>query len=644
MCGIAGILTNKQFLSKDQATSLIESMTFALKHRGPDHGGIWIDPEGTISFGHRRLSIIDLSPAGNQPMHSSCQRYCIVYNGEVYNSAELKEELKSLGKKFKGHSDTEVIIEACSIWGVRETVNRLIGMFAFALWDKEKKILYLIRDRLGIKPLYWGRFGGLFLFSSELKSLRKHPGWRVEINRNSLACYVRHNYIPAPYTIYKGIHKLEPGCILEIGQNKDPKISQYWKLEDIVAKGLSNRKDFSDDESILLTEKVIESAVTARLISDVPLGAFLSGGIDSSVVVALMQKSSSKPIKSFSIGFHEKDYDEATYARDVAGHLGTEHTEFYVRPEDALEVIPGIPNFYDEPFADSSQIPTYLVSKLTRQHVTVALSGDGGDEVFAGYNRYFFAENLEKRLNYLPHSCKKLLRSLIYICPPTYWDRIFSLLPGKLRQFQAGDKLYKLADILSSDKFATYRKLVSHWENTEQLVVNSHEPETRLSSDPFIGEIHSYLEQMQYLDTITYLPDDILTKVDRASMAVALEARVPLLDHRVVEHAWSLPVSMKLRDGKSKWALRQILYKYVPSELVERPKMGFGVPIDSWLRGPLREWAESLLDKNMLEAQGYLNTQLVREKWEEHQSGKKNWQYHLWDILMFQAWFDRWMN
>lgn len=618
-------------------------MADAIISRGPDDNGVWVDKYNGIALSHRRLSIIDRSKDGHQPMVSSNGRYVICYNGEMYNFKELRHELESTGKSFKSNSDTEVVLEACATWGVHKTIEQLIGMFAFSLWDKKEKILYLVRDRLGIKPLYWGRFGGLFLFGSELKALRAHPGWQPEINRDAIAAYMRHNYIPAPNSIYKGVHKLPPGSILTIKQNEGPVVERYWDMASIAQNGIEDQLVCNDHEAITQLEHLLNDVVSCRMVADVPLGALLSGGYDSSTVVALMQANSMCPVKTFSIGFNETGYDEAHYAKLVAKHLGTDHTELYVTPDEARDVIPMLADIYDEPFADSSQIPTYLVSKLTRQSVTVALSGDGGDEVFAGYNRYFHGKRFIKGMNICPGPMKRLIEELIYMLPPDKWSAINSILPDKLRIPQLGDKLYKLAELLPSDPTMMYQRLVSHWQDPESLVLGGHEPESLLLCKDFAPGVDGIIERMQLLDTMTYLPDDILTKVDRASMAVSLEARVPLLDHRLIEFAWRLPMHMKVRHGKGKWILRQLLYKHVPKELVDRPKMGFGVPIGNWLRGPLREWAEELLDEKKIKEQGYFDAEPIRQKWQEHLSGKRNWQYHLWDVLMFQAWLDRWM-
>ncbi|MGY8813372.1 MAG: asparagine synthase (glutamine-hydrolyzing) [Gammaproteobacteria bacterium] len=638
MCGLSGIISNSKV-----PRQLIESMTAVLGHRGPDSSGIWLADDGCAGLGHQRLSVIDLSSTGSQPMHSSCNRYCIIYNGEIYNANEIRQELQQSGRTFRGSSDTEVILESCAAIGVEESVRRLVGMFAFALWDKQQKVLYLVRDRLGIKPLYWGHFGGLFIFASELKSLRKHPGWKVEISPTALSTFMQYAYVPAPLSIYKGIFKLSPGSILKVKHGSSPEIYKYWTMEDVVANGKSHPLIANDEELISSTEKILEEAVASRMMADVPLGAFLSGGIDSSTVVALMQKNSMHPVKTFSIGFHEKNYNEADHAAYIARHLGTEHTEFYVTSKNAMDVIPLIPDMYDEPFADSSQIPTYLVSKLTSEHVTVALSGDGGDEVFAGYNRYYLADKLINKLVWLTPMGRYILRKTILTLPPRYWTNIFSKLPTKMNVPLVGDKLYKFADIIQLDKKDVYTKLVSHWCPPDTLVLNGGKSVSLSYHEQALSQIDTLIEQMQYQDLVRYLPDDILTKVDRASMAVSLEVRVPFLDHRLIEHAWRLPLSCKVRHGQGKWLLRQVLHKYVPSHLVERPKMGFGVPLDSWLRGPLREWAETLLDSQKLKSQGLLNAEIITKKWTEHLSGERNWQYQLWNVLMFQAWHEQMM-
>jgi len=640
MCGIAG-LWDPARRGGDLAQS-VRAMTDAMPHRGPDSSGYWHDEASGVGLGHRRLSIVDLSAAGHQPMLSANGRWVLTYNGEIYNADELRPELEALGVAFRGHSDTEVMIEAFSHWGVEATLPRLIGMFAFALWDKEERRLYLVRDRLGIKPLYWGLFGELLLFGSELKALRAHKGWTPEIDRDSLASFMRHNYVPGPWTIYRGASKLPPGSVAVFSPGRPPEVRPYWSLADVARNGLANRTDMSETEATDALETLLGDAVRRRMVADVPLGAFLSGGIDSSAVVALMQAQSTRAVRTFSIGFREAGYNEAQHAKAVAAHLGTDHTELYVDPEHARDVIPRLADMFDEPFADSSQIPTYLVSEMTRQHVTVALSGDGGDELFAGYVRYFQAMKLFPVLNRTPAACRAAVSAMIQGVSPSAWTSLFRLVPERWRMPQPGDRMHKLAGILRGTPDGYYRHLISHWAEPERLVSGARE-HRGLLWDPTLRErVPDPVERMQYLDTLTYMPDDILTKVDRASMAVSLEARVPLIDHRVVEFAWTLPISMKVRDGTGKWLLRQVLARHVPAKLFERPKMGFGVPIDSWLRGPLREWAENLISEKRLADEGFFDPAMVREKWAQHLSGRVNHQYLLWDVLMFQAWKDRW--
>jgi asparagine synthase (glutamine-hydrolysing) len=637
MCGLAGYLNRRASQADAEMAGLARRMGDTLTHRGPDDGGVWVDAQAGIALAHRRLSIVDLSPLGHQPMVSACGRFVIAYNGEVYNFNELRTELNVA---WRGHSDTEVILEACAAWGVEATVRRLIGMFAIALWDRAERTLWLVRDRLGIKPLYWGHFGDLVVFGSELKSLVAHGGWRPEIDREALCAYMRFGYVPAPRSIWQGVRKLEPGHILCLRPGAEPAETRFWSAEDVVADGLASRDSFalSDADATDALETLLKDAVKRRMVADVPLGAFLSGGIDSSVVVALMQAQSDRPVKTFSIGFHEQGYNEAEHAKAVARHLGTEHTELYVEPSHALEIVPNMPVWYDEPFADSSQIPTFLVSEMTRRHVTVALSGDGGDELFAGYNRYALADRLWSRIGAVPLPLRRMGAQLIRSVPAPAWDKAFRLVPQSRRPSQAGDKLHKLSEILTEDGDAIYRRLASVNSRPRDFVIGAEEFKGRFWDHALPSRIPDFLDRMQYLDLVTYLPDDILTKVDRASMAVALEARVPLIDHRVVEFAWRLPQRFKLRDGKSKWLLRQVLYRHVPQALIERPKMGFGVPIDHWLRGPLRPWAEELLPQSDTATDGYLDPKPVRQMWLDHLSGRRNWQYPLWTILMFLAW------
>lgn len=618
-------------------------MTGSLFHRGPDGDGIWVDEAASIGFGHRRLAIVDLSEAGRQPMVSADGRWVVTYNGEIYNANDLRSELEGEGARFRGHSDTEVLVEACARWGVEATLPRLIGMFAFGLWDTRDRCLYLVRDRLGIKPLYWAEFGDLFLFGSELKALRAHAGWTPDVDRDSLSAYMRHNYVPGPATIYRQVQKLEPGYMLVVPAGGGCRTQPYWRLQDVAREGQANRCTLDADAAVDELERVLGDAVRRRMVADVPLGAFLSGGIDSSLVVALMQANSDQPVRTFSIGFREHGYDEARYAREVAAHLGTDHTELYVEARHAMDTIPRLAEMFDEPFADSSQIPTLLVSEMTRKHVTVALSGDGGDELFAGYTRYFQAAGLLPVIGGLPGGLRRAVAAAIRSLPPAGWSALFGLVPGRWRPPQPGDKMHKLADVLSGTEESYYRTLVSHWTEPDRLVLGGSERRGLLWDRSVETIVPDAIERMQYLDTLTYLPDDILTKVDRTSMAVSLEARVPLLDHRVAAFAWSLPPAFKVRDGGGKWLLRQLLLKHVPGRLVDRPKMGFGVPIDAWLRGPLRDWAEDLLSPDRLRDDGYFDPAQVREIWAEHLCGGRNWQYLIWDVLMFQLWKDRWL-
>lgn len=658
MCGIAGILNHQ---AGDLERS-ISGMVDSLHHRGPDDFGMWLDKNGGLALGHKRLSILDLSPEGHQPMESTSSRYVLTFNGEIYNFSELRHELEPKGHVFRGHSDTEVMLAAFEEWGIEVSIKQFVGMFAFGLWDRVERVLYLVRDRLGIKPLYFGWAGATFLFGSELKALRAHPAFKAELNRDALALYLRHNYIPAPFSIYRNVYKLFPGCILKVSLDKVhrpaefspyPEVNgkwgplQYWSARAVAEQGCSNPFEGSEIEAADYLEKLLREAVRLRMVADVPLGAFLSGGIDSSLVVALMQAQSARPVKTFTIGFHEPGYNEAKEAQKVARYLGTEHAELYVTPEEAMAVIPKLPSIYDEPFADSSQIPTFLISQLARRHVTVSLSGDGGDELFAGYPRYFLADSIRKKIRWMPESARNGMARAITFPSPERWNAAFAhvgrILPARFNQHNIGDKVHKLAEILSVGEPNTiYLQLISHWKEPTSLVLDSSEPQTVIN-DPLGGRnLPDFTRRVMYFDTVTYLPDDLLVKVDRASMAVSLEARVPLLDHRVVEFAWGVPLGLKVRHGQGKWLLRRVLHRYVPAELVERPKMGFGVPIGSWLRGPLRQWAEELLSVEKLEDGDLLNPTPIRQKWEEHVSGRRDWQHHLWDILMLQAWREHW--
>ena len=642
MCGIAGLWRTQH--DWDQATLLrvAGQMADAIAHRGPDDSGVWADPEAGVGFGHCRLAIVDLSAAGHQPMVSHNDRFVLIYNGEVYNFHELRQELEGAGHRFSGQSDTEVLLEGIAAWGLDATVRRLVGMFAFALWDRQSRDLCLVRDRLGIKPLYWGKVGNAFVFASELKAFHRLPDWRPELDRDVLAAFMRYNYVPAPHCIFKGLFKLQPGTILRLRAGAEPRIEAFWELFDFAGDGVSKTRDIPENELVEQLETLLGDAVRCRMIADVPFGAFLSGGIDSSTVAALMQMRSTVPIKTFAIGFSEPGYNEAPYAKAVANHLGTEHTELHVEPGHALDVIPDLPSMYDEPFADSSQIPTYLVSKLARGHVTVALSGDGGDELFAGYNRYFWANRIWRGVRWMPPGLRRGLAAVTGSLPPGFVNGCGALVPRRFRVSQPADKMRKLTDILSRGSAQNlYRLLVSQWDRPEQVVLGASEPESVLSDPRVACHISDLTAQMQYLDTVTYLPDDILTKLDRASMAVSLEARVPFLDHRVVEFAWGLPRRLLHANGRGKLILRKVLYRHVPASLIERPKMGFGVPLDNWLRGPLRDWAEDLLAEQRLRAEGIFDPAPIQQKWQAHVGGRANCAYHLWTVLMFQAWFEQ---
>ena len=642
MCGIAGYVGAASQTADGNADAVVEAMAASLAHRGPDDQGVWLDGETGTALVHRRLSIIDLSPAGHQPMVSADGRFVITYNGEVYSYQPIGAELAARGAKFRGHSDTEVILESFALNGIEPTLKRMIGMFAIALWDRRERTLTLVRDRLGIKPLYWAKFGKLFLFGSELKALRAHPGWTPRVDRSAVAAFMRHNYIPAPHTIYEGVYKLEPGTMLTLPWRGEPQISRFWNARAVARDGALHPLEGTDAELVDQLETLLRDAVSRRMIADVPLGAFLSGGIDSSTVVALMQAARSGKVRTFSIGFDIPGYNEAPQAAAVARHLQTEHTELTVTSKEALDVIPRLPEWYDEPFADSSQIPTYLVSAMTRRHVTVALSGDGGDELFAGYNRYQLTRRFWRGLSLLPRAMRTGAAAGLTAISPDHWTALLAKLPSRLRPPQAGDKLHKAASVLRLDSAdAIYRRLVSHWEPSE-VMPQAREPRSLLDDETLAKDFPDVLARMQFLDLVTYLPDDILTKVDRASMAVALEARVPLLDHRVVELCWRLPRDAKVRGNITKWILRQVLYRHVPAALVERPKMGFGIPLGEWLRGPLRGWAEALLDERRLREAGLLDATVVDRYWREHLGGGRNWQHLLWNVLMLEAWRARW--
>jgi asparagine synthase (glutamine-hydrolysing) len=647
MCGIAGFLESSLTSSPEELRHVVLRMADTLRHRGPDDGGAWVDAAAGIALSMRRLAILDLSPTGRQPMQSSSGRYFLVFNGEIYNCEDLRGDLLAQNPRqsFRGHSDTEVMLAAFEHWGVLDSVRRFNGMFAFALWDRCDRTLTLARDRFGEKPLYYCVTRGQFLFASELKALRAHPQFAGEIDVDSVALYLRHNCIPAPYSIYRNTRKLLPGSVLTVSSaDLEGTTQQYWSLSEVAEAGTANPLQCSEEDAIEMLDGLLREAVKIRMYSDVPLGAFLSGGIDSSTVVALMQSQSSLPVKTFSIGSPNEKYDEAAYAARVARHLRTDHTELYVTSREAMEVIPRLPQIYDEPFADCSQIPTFLVANLARQSVTVSLSGDGGDEIFGGYNRHTWGGALWQRLEPIPFLLRKLGAATINALSPDAWDMLYRTaspaLPRTLRQRMPGDKLHKLAGVMGSrDAYAMYCRLASHWDQPTHIVNGSIEPHTLLTNGKH-AKLATATEQMMYFDSVTYLPDDILVKLDRATMAVSLEARVPLLDHRVAEFAWTLPLPLRVRGREGKWILRQLLYRYVPREIIERPKSGFGIPIDSWLRGPLRDWAEGLLDEGRILREGLFNPKPIRQRWKEHLEGRHNWAYHLWDVLMFQAWLE----
>jgi asparagine synthase (glutamine-hydrolysing) len=636
MCGIAGFALKSDRLALEKWPAVLSQMGKAIFERGPDDSGFWVDEASGIGLAHRRLSILDLSKAGHQPMVSKSGRYVIVFNGEIYNHVQLRRRLGSKIGGWRGHSDTETLLEAIDAWGVETTLKETIGMFALALFERSTQILTLARDRIGEKPLYYGWCGKDFIFASQLKALSAYPYFAQEIDRDSLALLLRHNYIPSPYSIYQGIKKLPPCSFaqLDIGRCKEgewPEPRNYWSLRDIAEQGQDFPLECSEQEAIKALDDLLRTAVGRQMVADVPLGAFLSGGVDSSTVVALMQAQSQRPVKTFTIGFHEPAYDEAIHARAVANHLGTDHTELYVTSSKALELIPQLPAIFDEPFSDPSQIPTMLVSQLAHKHVTVSLSGDAGDELFGGYNNYKRAIRNWQAFAWLPQLARGWMSRTLEKMPAPLWK---SILGSRDKQ--------SLAGLLGCPtREASYHYQVSHWKNPAQIAINSREPVTALTDPGRWAKLGPFQLHMMYVDMDSYLPDCILVKVDRAAMAVSLETRIPFLDQNVVEFAWRLPLSMKIRPkGQGKWILRQVLYRYLPQSLVERPKMGFGVPIDSWLRGPLREWAESLLMEKRLEQEGFFWPAPVRKKWQEHLSSTKDWANCLWNVLMFEQWLE----
>jgi asparagine synthase (glutamine-hydrolysing) len=655
MCGIVGLLKHPPTEHLDNNKNIIIRMMEQISYRGPDDFGVWIEEDSGIVLGHRRLSIIDLSHEGKQPMLSANQRYVISFNGEIYNFKDLRSrienELNLNTALWRGHSDTEVLLSALSNWGIEKTLALVNGMFAFALWDREKKVLHLARDRIGEKPIYYGKLKNSFVFSSELKALKAHPDWEGEINRGALTLFMRYGYIPSPYSIYTGIYKLTPGKYLTLSlsdflkDNTLPEPHTYWSPSKII-KTINN--DFfsgSEKEAIEELESLLIDSVKIRMESDVPLGAFLSGGIDSTTVVSLMQSISNQPIQTFSIGFYEDEYNEADNAKEVANFLGTDHNELLLTADYALGIIPDLPILYDEPFADPSALPTFLVSKLARKKVTVSLSGDGGDELFGGYNRYRACKDLWAQIGWLPYVGRAGLAKILGSTPSIVLDNFIGWMAPFLNKYgrrgSVANKLHKLSEILAVKKPEDlYLGIISHWKEPQDVVLEANEPPSIFSKNDLQTRSGDLFQFMMTLDALTYLPDDILVKLDRASMRVSLEARVPILDHRVIEFAWKLPLAMKVREGQSKWILRQVLYKYIPKEMTDRPKRGFGVPIGNWLRGPLRDWAENLLDAKRLREEKFFNPEPIRQKWQEHIEEKQNWQGVLWTVLMFQAWLE----
>lgn len=643
MCGIAGFLSSHQSDTRDTLISQVSAMSKTLEHRGPNHGGTWADESSGIALGAQRLSIVDLGESGNQPKMSKDERWVIIFNGEIYNCHDLQKELETSGHYFRGYSDTEVVAEAIAQWGVVESILRFNGMFAIAAWDRKERKLYLVRDRLGIKPLYWGQTSGYLLFGSELKSLRAHKGWSAKIDQNAMAAYFQFAYVPAPQTIYRGIKKLLPGHILTMTEGDEPKVSPYWSLQEEALKGIQIPCKINDDECIDNFDTLLRDAISLRRRADVPIGTFLSGGIDSTLVTAVLSTLKSSPVNTFTIGFQESDMDESRYAETVAHHLGTNHISLPVELSHITDIIPQLPEWYDEPFADSSQIPTALVSQLAKSNVTVALSGDGGDELFGGYDRYHWGDNLLRRIKHIPAPLRQGAASVASFISQESWDMVFSFLPKSLSPGHGGKSLHWLAEAASKkDAGDLHRHLVEIWKNSP--LQDAPAPSTPDSwNNAALSLFKDPVDRMQYSDAMVYLPDDILTKLDRASMAFGLEARVPLLDHRIVSFAWALPRRLKTNNGTGKVIMRQLLERYIPKEIIDRPKKGFSVPLGDWLRGCLREWAESLLSLEALQLSGMLNSAYIRASWESHLRGDQDYSHRIWTVLMFQAWYKKWV-
>jgi asparagine synthase (glutamine-hydrolysing) len=648
MCGFAGIYASHR-LRRGTLLDAVLPMTDTLVHRGPDDHDYWWDRDAGIALGFRRLSILDLSENGRQPMRSPSGRFTLVFNGEVYNEEPLRRELGGLGWRFRGHSDTEVVLAAFEAWGVRPALKRFVGMFAMAAWDARTRSLHLVRDRMGIKPLFVHGAPGLVTFASELKALLAAPLFDRSLDPAALLAYLRYLYVPAPASVFRNTVKLPPGHLLTVRDPSAPlpPSEPYWDLGEVAEQGARHPFRGSPEEAVDELERILVDAVAVRMRSDVPLGALLSGGVDSSTVVALMQRASSRPVRTYSIGFGGGEHDESAHAAAVARHVGTQHTELQVSGSDALDVLPCMPTYFDEPHADPSQIPTYLVSRLARTEVTVAMSGDGGDELFAGYNRYIHGLRLMKRLQGVPRPARTVMARSIGAVPAASWARAYhrlgGWLPGSGEQRLVGEKVAKLGALLDSDDApGMYRSLVSAWQDPGHLLaeaVDDPGPRPRLTSLHPAG----WLRDVGVFDQAWYLPDDLLAKVDRASMAVSLEVRVPILDHRVVEFSWTLPADLKIRDGQGKWILRQLLHRHVPAEIVDRPKVGFSVPLDDWLRGPLEEWAGDLLSPGGLQRDGIFEPAAVAEAWDAFHHGRSDLALGLWTLLSFQAWKRRWL-
>ncbi|MGJ4946757.1 asparagine synthase (glutamine-hydrolyzing) [Bradyrhizobium sp. HKCCYLS20291] len=652
MCGIVGLM-RPGGRDADQISHALTRMAGTLLHRGPDAGDIWVSPDSGIGFGHRRLSILDLSAAGAQPMRSACGRFTITFNGEIYNHLDIRKELERMGAapNWLGHSDTETILAAVCRWGVEDALRRFVGMFALGLWDAKTRTLTLARDRFGEKPLYYGWSGSDLLFGSELKALAACPGWSPVLDRRALTSFMRYSYVPAPATIWQGIRKLPAGSLVTFPTDGAPGTmpgpAAYWSLRAQMLAGAGERiRD--EGEAIDELERRLSTAIRRQCLSDVPVGAFLSGGVDSSTIVALMQAQTSQPVRTFTIGFSDEAYNEANDARRVAAHLGTDHTELYVDPQTAIQLIPRLPLMYDEPFADSSQIPTHLVSALARRHVTVALSGDAGDELFGGYNRHIWGERLNARFSRIPGPLKRMLATALGAVAPEPIGMLARalepMLPARLRVRRAGDQALKIARILNAASFDDMYRLLSSIDDRPEtaVVLGGEDPSWAAMEIAAIDRPLDSLDRMTLADGLGYLSDDILQKVDRAAMAVSLETRVPFLDHDLVEFAARVPPGMKVRAGRGKWLVRQLLYRHVPAHLIDRPKTGFSIPLDAWMRGPLKPWAADLLAPDRLRAQGLFNPTRVGQMWAEHLSGRRNHGYWLWNVLMAQAWHDEW--